>query len=63
MNESDLEKMVSKDQLEEKGFRKKPHYMYKIHGEYEIRYVEVMPNAYILDGVGRIPQRLKENEE
>ncbi len=59
MNEESLEKMVSKDQLKEKGFRCKPHYMYKIHGDYEIRYVEVIPNGYILDGVGRIPPKMK----
>jgi len=74
LDESKLEGLVSKDQLEAKGFRRKPQseetifkkkkkYMYRIHGDYEIRYVEVMPNAYILDGVGRIPPKLKKEEE
>jgi hypothetical protein len=63
MEEKNLENLVSKEHLKERGFRQKHKIMYRVIHDQEIRFIEVMPGAYMFDGVYYHTKRTPEEYE
>jgi hypothetical protein len=51
MDIKNLENCVSGEHLRERGFRKHGNVMYRMIHQQEIRFIEVVQNMYIFDGV------------
>lgn len=63
MDESRLDDIVSKEHLKERGFRQYHKIMFRIIHDQEIRFIEVIQNGYLFDGVYYLPKRQREKYE
>lgn len=63
MNEQDLENLVSEEHLKERGFHKRHKTMYRVIHKQEVRFIEIMPNAYMLDGFYYVERKSEKYEE
>ena len=58
MEEKNLENIVTREHLQEHGFRCKGKRMYRIIHDQEIVFIEVMTNCYIFDGIYPVKKRI-----